>query len=90
LLKSPEERGNGYTVYPNPLSSVLYIEYAGKEKEALIRVFDVVGRSVMVMDHVTVGFSPVALDMSNLLAGVYIISITDKDGKSEKIKVVKQ
>ena len=81
--------GNGIAVYPNPTSGLLTI---CDMRCAIcdIAIFDVIGRAVVVaQSHIAHRTSHIALDLSNLPAGVYFIRITTENGIVTK-KVVKK
>ncbi|MCL2041238.1 MAG: T9SS type A sorting domain-containing protein [Bacteroidales bacterium] len=81
--------GNGIAVYPNPTSGLLTI---CDMRCAIcdIAIFDVIGRAVVVaQSQIANRTSHIALDLSNLPAGVYFIRITTENGIVTK-KVVKK
>ncbi|MCL2041233.1 MAG: M6 family metalloprotease domain-containing protein [Bacteroidales bacterium] len=85
---SPPEGGD-VRVYPNPTSGLIMI---CDVRCAIcdIAIFDVMGRAVVVaQSHIENRTSQIALDLSNLPAGVYFIRITTADGVVTR-KVVKE
>ncbi len=67
---------NGVVVYPNPASSVLNIGMTGTKGSVNIELFDLTGRVVL---STSIGHS-VALDLSNLMNGTYILRLTAEQG----------
>ena len=69
--------------YPNPVKDVFYIDiqnYLVKE----IQVVDMIGRSKIV------DFKNGYVDMRNFHSGYYLIMICRKDGKTQKIRIIKE
>jgi hypothetical protein len=70
-------------VYPNPVKSVLQIDYS--EKIDIIQVYDVVGKQCLFLQS---NFSNNTLDFSNFESGTYFVKIILKNN-SITFKVIK-
>jgi hypothetical protein len=81
----PQE--NKLVVYPNPVSNNLTFSYNGKDADANYTLTDMMGKIEMrgKLDH----NESHTLDVSKLNAGIYILSITSKNGHSVA-KVIKK
>lgn len=82
---------SNFKVSPNPTKGNLRISYQGEnENPANIIVTDMVGKKVM-SEQIT--FSPgltKEINLSRLSTGVYLINITNENGKTDVFKVVKE
>ncbi len=74
------------SVYPNPTDDLLFIELAGGAGIANIALYDLQGRKINSPNSFT---SPI-LDMKSVPAGVYILRVTDTDGKEYHQKIVRK
>ena len=74
------------SVYPNPTDDLLFIELAGGAGIASIALYDLQGRKINSPNSFT---SPI-LDMKSVPAGVYILRVTDTDGKEYHQKIVRK
>ncbi|MBW7913008.1 MAG: T9SS type A sorting domain-containing protein, partial [Taibaiella sp.] len=72
-------------IYPNPVNDILYVE--GLETEAIIELFDIVGRKVKAIRTMN---NRESIDMSMLQPGNYIIHITNTEGHKMTGKVLKR
>jgi len=64
--------------YPNPVSTILNIEFvASKSTSSSIEIFDMQGRTVQTINNgiVEAGVQTVAIDVANLLKGVYFYKV---------------
>ena len=77
-----EEFANAFNVYPNPASSVLYIE---SELNAKANIIDMVGRSVKEVEF----SGNTAINIEDLNSGIYFISIQEGSNRSIQKLVVK-
>jgi len=75
-------------IYPNPTRGQLKIEN-GQLKIENIEIFDVFGRSVRANLRVHHDNTTITIDVSNLQAGLYFISVQTKDGIKNSKFVVK-
>ena len=74
LLTIPEvEQQREFRIYPNPADALFHIKYDSK-RPITIRITDLSGRMVKLVEHVTPGQ---AIDVSNLPAGLYFVTIDD-------------
>jgi hypothetical protein len=75
-------------VYPNPVQSVLNIEFSGKSiLKASITIYDINGK--LLLSKFTE--SNTQLDVKQLTAGTYLIKINDENGKEVyNGKIIKQ
>ena len=74
LLDIPEiEQQKGFKIFPNPADAAFHIKY-DSEKPMTIRITDLSGRLVKRVENVTSGQ---AIDVSDLRAGLYFVSIND-------------
>ena len=74
LLDIPEvELQQEFKIYPNPADALFHIKYDSK-RPITIRITDLSGRMVKLVEHVTPGQ---AIDVSNLPAGLYFVTIDD-------------
>ena len=70
------------SIYPNPATENITINFISTSKNILVKIYDVSGRLVKNIDNVTSGES--TINISELENGLYIINITD--GKSSATK----
>lgn len=80
----------GFSLYPNPAGERITIAYDGTEQEVSIGVYDLTGRMLLSHDKVVLGGQPYELGLETLIPGVYVISITDQEGKAERFRIIKQ
>ena len=77
-------------VYPNPTDDILHIELAGAEI-ANIALYDLQGRVVTGVSHTPARTGGTAtVDVKSVPAGVYVLRVTDADGKEHHRKIVKR
>ncbi len=76
---------NIFIASPNPTSGVLKVD--GKDITN-ITVYDVLGKQVSTNNYSTL--SSVEMNVSSLHAGLYLVNVTNTQGNSSTIKVVKQ
>jgi hypothetical protein len=72
-------------IYPNPVSNVLTIESASETNH--VRITDISGRIILsqqIIDKTS------QFDTSTWSSGLYIVTLTDQEGKNESYKLVKQ
>ncbi len=72
------------SIYPNPVSDVLYI--SGLTKGSTIHLSSITGQKVKVMEAVT---DPAKVSVDGLTKGYYIIKVIDPDQKSILFRFVK-
>ena len=80
------------TVYPNPTDDLLYIELSGAGI-ATVALYDLQGRMVYSQNpsNSPTEHSPTAtVNMRNIPAGVYVLRVTDGDGKEYRQKIVRR
>ena len=74
LLDIPEiSRQKMFKIYPNPANSTFYIQY-DSEKPLTIMITDFSGRMIKRIEHYVTGQ---AIDVSDMKAGIYFVSIND-------------
>lgn len=85
--KAPQQGGETYlNVYPNPTDDVLYVELSGTGIKS-VGLYDLQGR--IVADAANAGGRPaVTLNVRNVPAGVYVLRVTDINGREYHQKVV--
>ena len=80
---------NGETqlnVYPNPTDDILYVELSGAEIKS-VGLYDLQGRVVMgVFNTPQPGIA--AINVRNVPAGVYVLRVTDENGREYHRKIV--
>ncbi|MFN8250673.1 MAG: T9SS type A sorting domain-containing protein [Ferruginibacter sp.] len=65
-------------IYPNPASQYLLVEFAGKQQQVQVNVYDVQGR--LVLQQTGSGQSPVKINIEKLPPGKYLLLL--KNGES--------
>jgi hypothetical protein len=82
---------SNFHLSPNPTKGALRISYQGEnENPANVVVTDMVGKKVMTEQII---FSPgltKEINLSRLSTGIYLINITNENGKTDVFKVVKE
>ena len=71
------------SVYPNPVKDMLHVQLPATEKVASIAVHNLVGQKISAVD------SAGEINVQNLKAGTYVITVTDTKGVSYSSKFVK-
>ncbi len=88
-MQSYSGSSDNIRVYPNPVSGLLMIDYAGSEN-AVITILNVLGAEVYsVTSENTNGIVHKSIDMSGLPAGSYLISIRSSDRNLVR-KIIKE
>ena len=77
------------TVYPNPTDDVLYVELTGAGI-ANVALYDLQGRVVETVRATSLQGGTATLNMHNIPAGVYVLHVTDGEGKEYRQKVVRR
>jgi uncharacterized repeat protein (TIGR01451 family) len=77
---------NGFLVYPNPASKSFYAVVSG-EGTAAMSIADLTGKVLMTKDIVLNGTQSVATDISQLVPGIYFVTL-NQNGKSQTQKLV--
>lgn len=80
-----EEKSQLFSVYPNPANSKVTI--AGGQLKA-IGITDIIGK--ILIKQTVIDGEKIAIDISKLNAGIYIMQILKADGTVIKQKLVKQ
>ncbi|MBR4912893.1 MAG: T9SS type A sorting domain-containing protein [Bacteroidales bacterium] len=81
---------HGLTVYPNPADDVLFIELRGGAGIANIGLYDLQGRAVGTRFIASATGASATVNMRDILAGVYVLRVTDMDGKEYHQKIVRK
>jgi Secretion system C-terminal sorting domain len=71
--------GNGLSVYPNPVSDILKIANADNLANASFSIVDILGKTVIQSK----ALSNNAIDVSDLISGVYVLSVSSEDGSKQ-------
>ncbi|WP_394336936.1 T9SS type A sorting domain-containing protein [Chitinophaga dinghuensis] len=85
--RSSSEEAQSIQAFPNPANNVLNINLTGYKGKSEVNITDINGR-VVLRRMVSTTLSQV--DISSLQAGVYVISIKNRDGSVTMTKFIKQ
>ena len=88
--KVPQQEGEtNLTVYPNPTDDVLFIELRGGAEIANVALYDLQGRIVETVPTARL-HGTATIDMKSIPSGVYVLRVTDTDGKEYHQKIVRK
>jgi len=79
-LQNEEFITNSFTIYPNPVNDILFIENNNNNMIQKIVVYDVMGKTVIEQND-----NVAQIDFSNITKGLYLLKIT-----SEKETIIKK
>ena len=86
--ESPRPAGETYlNVYPNPTDDLLYVELSGAGIAAVV-LYDLQGR--MVYSQTPDDLPAATVNMRNIPAGIYLLRVTDSNGKEYQQKIVRK
>ncbi len=81
-------------IYPNPVHNTETLDYTLTNTETLtINLYDVTGRVIrnyMTGEKILSGEHKQQLNFDNLAAGSYILTISNAEGKTESVKIIRQ
>ena len=77
-----------FSIYPNPMNSELNIRSNKNAGNAVVSIFDMNGRQLIEL-KMDLRFQS-KVDTSNLLRGIYVVSIKSEDGSSYTQKLIKK
>jgi hypothetical protein len=87
-MSSPVADKNSFSIFPNPVRSMLNINTSKFNPEATIKIMDVYGKTMLVKQTSS---SNSQINVSNLSSGIYLLMILNKDGSvAYNSKFVKQ
>ena len=78
------------SVYPNPTDDVLFIELRGGAEIANVALYDLQGRIVGANNHSPLQDGTATITVKSIPAGVYVLRVTDADGKEYHQKIVRK
>lgn len=79
-----------FKVYPNPVENVVFIELSGGAEIANIALYDLQGRMVTGVCDTPQHGATATINVKSIPAGVYILRVTDTDGKEYHRKIVRK
>ena len=79
-----------FKVYPNPTDDVLFIELRGGTGIANMALYDLQGRVVGTRFIASATGTSATVNMRDIPAGVYVLRVTDMDGKEYHQKIVRK
>lgn len=82
FLNVSEPELNPITIYPNPVSSLLYIKNIDGNYK--VEIYNTLGLLISTVENNSI------LDFTNLTTGIYIVRITNESGKAQVVKVIKK
>ena len=77
------------TVYPNPTDELLYIELSGAGIATVV-LYDLQGRLVETLRAQSLQGGTATINFRNIPVGVYVLHVTDGDGREYQQKVVRR
>ena len=86
----PEREMLKVKIYPNPTDDVLFIELSGGAEISNIALYDLQGRVVGANNHSPLQGMATTLDVKSVPAGIYILRVTDTEGKEYHRKIVRK
>ena len=86
----PEREKLNVKIYPNPTDDVLFIELSGGAEISNIALYDLQGRVVGANNHSPLQGMATTLDVKSVPAGIYILRVTDTEGKEYHRKIVRK
>ena len=78
------------SVYPNPVEDVLFVELRGGAGIANVALYDLQGRIVTGVLNTPQQGGTTTINMRSITAGVYVLRVTDGDGKEYRQKIVRK
>lgn len=75
---------NAFTVYPNPATNILHIDYTGIRGEAVVNIYDMNGK--LVLSQTMNGKA--SIDAGGLNNGIYNVNITNAEGVVNKRLII--
>ena len=76
-------------MYPNPADDVLFVELRGGAGIANIALYDLQGRIVETVPTARL-HDTATIDMKSSPAGVYVLRVTDAEGREHQQKIVRR
>ena len=85
----PERKINLISLYPNPTDDLLYVELSGVGIANSV-LYDLQGRVVGANNYSPLQGTTVTLSLKSVPAGVYLLRVTDTEGREYHRKIVKK
>jgi len=80
------EKVVGFSVYPNPVEDILNINFTNSNNKYKLLISDLNGRIIKEMSV----YDNYSVDISDLKAGIYIVSLGSDKGMIDRIKIAKK
>ncbi len=88
-LENFQKPENKLLIFPNPAGNTVQIEFENKAELTALVVFDGRGKRIKTSKIDTTEKCRVQVDLSDFVAGIYLVQAKDKDGKNYFAKFVK-
>ena len=86
----PEWKMLNIRIFPNPTDDVLFIELHGGAGIENVALYDLQGRMVETLRATSLQGGTATINVRNIPAGVYVLRVTDTDGKEYQQKIVRK
>ncbi|MGC1204985.1 MAG: DNRLRE domain-containing protein [Flavobacteriaceae bacterium] len=87
LVDDFEKMLEGLEIYPNPVSSTIFIESAENIKN--VKIFSIDGRMIPIHKEVEVNDNTFSINVDSLVPGIYILYFEDNKGNQIQRKIIK-
>jgi hypothetical protein len=85
-----DNNSNLFIVYPNPASNLIEIKTNQSNIESIqLQIFDTQGR-IIISDQKSIQNRRLTIDVSSIPNQLLFITLTDKNGRHQKVKIVKE
>jgi hypothetical protein len=85
-----DNNSNLFKVYPNPASNLIEIKTNQSNIESIqLQIFDTQGR-IVISDQKSIQNRRLTIDVSSIPNQLLFISLTDKNGRHQTVKIVKE
>ena len=84
-----EQEPSAFKVYPNPVENIVFVELRGAEI-ASVALYDLQGRVVTDVCDTPLQKTTTTLNMKSVPSGVYVLRVTDTNGREHQSKIVKR
>lgn len=89
-VSAGEQTAGAFSCYPVPAHGQVFIRYSGDAADMKLSLSDVTGRILFTKEKVAMSSTPYTLGLESLIPGIYVITLTDPQGRAEHLRIIKE